>query len=65
VLVDHLDRQRGLLTVHQIWRDLFLYMSLASVVIYGTAGGQGKMDALERGCWSEDAESVIIPRLHR
>jgi hypothetical protein len=50
VLVDLSDRQCGLLVVHQIWRDLFLDVSLTSVVSYGGAGGRDEVGALERGC---------------
>jgi hypothetical protein len=65
VLVDLSDRQRGLLAIYQIWRDLFLDMSLASVVFCGGAGGRGEVGALERGCWSGGGGSIVIPRLHR
>jgi hypothetical protein len=60
VLVDPSDRQRDLLVVHQIWRDLFLDMSLVFVVIHGDVGGRGEVDALEQGCWSGGGGSVII-----
>jgi hypothetical protein len=38
VLVELLDQKRGLLAIHQIWRDLFLDVILVSVIIYGGAG---------------------------
>jgi hypothetical protein len=63
VLVDPSDRQRGLLAVHQIWRDLFLDVSLVFVVIDGDAGGRGEVDALEQGCWSRGGGSVVISQL--
>jgi hypothetical protein len=63
VLVDLSDRQCGLLAVHQIWRELFLGVSLASIVSCGGAGGRGEVGALERGCWSGGGGSVVIPRL--
>jgi hypothetical protein len=47
VLVDPSYRQLDLLVVLQIWRDLFLGVSLAF------AGGRGEMVSLERECWSE------------
>jgi hypothetical protein len=65
VLVDPLDRQRGLLTVHQIWRDLFLDVSLVFVVIHGDAGGRDEVDALEQGCCSGGGGSVVISQLRR
>jgi hypothetical protein len=65
VLVDPSDRQRGLLAIHKIWRDLFLNVSLASVVFCGDAGDRGEVGALERGCWSGGGGSVVIPQLHR
>jgi hypothetical protein len=61
VLVDLLDQQLGLLAVLQIWRDLFLDVSLAFVVIHDRAGGRGEVDALERGCWSGGGGSVVFP----
>jgi hypothetical protein len=61
VLVDLLDRQLGLLAVLQIWRDLFLDVSLAFVVIHDNAWGRDEVDALERGCWSNGGGSVVFP----
>jgi hypothetical protein len=49
----------GFLVVLQIWRDLFLSVSLAY------AGGRGEVVSLERGCWSEGGGSAILPRLYR
>jgi hypothetical protein len=44
-----------------IWRDLFLGVSLAFVVIHNGAGGRGEVDALEKECWSEGGGSIVIP----
>jgi hypothetical protein len=57
VLVDLLDRQLGLLVGLQIWRDLFLVVSLTF------AGGQGEVVSLERGYWSEGGGSAVLLRL--
>jgi hypothetical protein len=65
VLVDPLDRQRGLLAVLQIWQDLFVDVSLVHVVIHGGARGWGEVGALEHGCWSGGGGSIVIPRLRR
>jgi hypothetical protein len=65
VLVDHLDRLRGLLVVIQIWRDLFLDVSLVPVVIHGDAGSQDEVGALKHGCWSGGGGSFVISRLRR
>jgi hypothetical protein len=65
VLVELFDRQLGLVIILQIWRDLFLDMSLAFIVIDDSAGGQGEVDDLERECWSGGGGSVVFPRLHR
>jgi hypothetical protein len=65
VLVDPLDQKHGLLAVLQIWRDLFLDVSLVPVVIHSGARGQGEVGALEHGCWSGGGGSVVIPRLRR
>jgi hypothetical protein len=47
VLFGSSDRQLGLLVILQIWRDLFLGLSLSY------AGGRGEVVSLERGYWSE------------
>jgi hypothetical protein len=47
VLVDLSGRQVGLLTGLQIWRDLFLDVSLAFVVVHDGAGGRGEVVLLE------------------
>jgi hypothetical protein len=44
VLVDLSDQRLGLLSVLQIWRGLFLDVSLAFVV------SQGEVVSLEQGC---------------
>jgi hypothetical protein len=59
VLFDPSDRQLGLLAILQIWRDLFLGVSLAY------AGGWGKMISPERGCWSGGGGFAVLSRLRR
>jgi hypothetical protein len=54
------DRQLNLLIVCQIWRDLFLGVSLAFVVIHGNAEGRDEVDALEQGGWSGGGGSGVI-----
>jgi uncharacterized membrane protein len=44
----------GLLVVLQIWRDLFLGVSLAF------AGGRGEVVSMEQGCWSGGGISTIL-----
>jgi hypothetical protein len=57
VFVDPSDRQLGLLVVLQIWRDLFLVVSLAF------AGGRGEVISLEQGCWSRGGIRCSSPTL--
>jgi hypothetical protein len=59
VLVDLSDWQPGLLTVLQMWWDLFLDVSPAF------AGGQDEVVSLEWGCWSGDGWSIVLLRLCR
>jgi hypothetical protein len=47
VLVDLSGRQLGLLAVLQIWRDLFLDVSLAFVVVHDGTGDRGEVVLLE------------------
>jgi hypothetical protein len=53
--VDPSDRQRGLLAVLQIWRDLFLDVSLVPVVIHGGAGAGARWVL-----WSTDAGPEVV-----
>jgi hypothetical protein len=39
---------------------MFLDVSLGFVVIHGGVGGQGKVDALEQGCWYRGGGSIVI-----
>jgi hypothetical protein len=55
VLVDFSDQQRGLLAVHQIWRDLFLDVSLVSVIFCGGAGAGARWVL-----WSEDVDPEVV-----
>ena len=65
MLVGLSDQQLGLLVVPQIWRDPFLVVSLAFVVIRDDdAGGRGEVVLLEQGCWSGGGGSVV-PLRHR
>jgi hypothetical protein len=59
VLVDISDRQLGLLVVLQIWRDLFLGVSLAF------ADGRGEVVSLEQRYWSGGGGFTVLLRLHR
>jgi hypothetical protein len=52
VLFGPSDHQLGLLAILQIWRDLFLGVSLAFIIICDDAGGRGKVVSLEQRCWS-------------
>jgi hypothetical protein len=61
VLVGPSDRQRDLLTVLQIYRDLFLDVSLASVVFCGGAVGRGEVGALEEDVGPEVADLSLFP----
>jgi hypothetical protein len=65
VLTGPSDRQLGLLAGFHIWRDQFLGVSLAFVVICDGTGGQGKVVLLERGCWFKSGEFVVLLRLRR
>jgi hypothetical protein len=55
------NQQLGLLVVHYIWRDLFLDVSLAFIVIHGGARGQGEVDALKQGGWFGGGGFIDIP----
>lgn len=65
MLVDLSGRRLGLLVVLQIWRDLFLNVSLAFVVVHDGPGGQGEVVLLERRCWSGGGGYVVLLRLRR
>jgi hypothetical protein len=54
VLFGPSDRRLGLFAVLQIWRDMFLGVSLAY------ADGRGKVVSLEQGCWSGGGGSVVL-----
>ena len=60
MLVGLSDRQLGLLVVLQIWRDQFLVVSLAFVIIRDGAGGWGEVVLLERGCSSGGGGSSFL-----
>jgi hypothetical protein len=60
VLIGPSDRQLGLLAGLQIWRDQFLGMSLAFMVIRDGAGGRVEVVLLERGCLFGGGGFVVL-----
>jgi hypothetical protein len=43
--------------------DLFLDVSLSLIIIHGSIGGRGEVDALERKCWTGGDGSIVFPLL--
>jgi hypothetical protein len=55
VLIDRSDRQLGLLVILRIWRDQFLGVSPAFVVIHDGVGGRARWML-----WSEDIGQKLV-----
>jgi hypothetical protein len=61
VLIGPSDQQLGLLAGLQMWRDQFLGVLLAFVIIRDGAGSLGEVILMDQVCWIGDGGFVVFP----